>query len=49
MRKNQECKKGENRMVQGEQEGKQCYLIRIISTFQNWTWGKGKELSPDAR
>ena len=37
--KNQECKEGKNRMVQGQQ-GEQCYLIRIINTFQNWTQGK---------
>jgi hypothetical protein len=46
LRKNQECKEGENRMVQGQQEGEQCYLIRIISTLQNWTQGKRQGFKP---
>ena len=44
--KNQECKEGENRMVQGQQEGEQCYLIRTISTFQSWTQGNRKGFEP---
>jgi isopenicillin N synthase-like dioxygenase len=44
LRKKQECKKSKNRIVQGKQEEQQCYLIRIISTFQNWTHGKGQAI-----
>ena len=46
LRKNQECKEGENRMVQVQQEGEQCHLIRTISTFQNWTHGKRQGFEP---
>ena len=46
LRKNQECKEAKNRMVQRQQEGLQCYLITIISTFQNWTQGKRQGIEP---
>ena len=44
--KNEECKEGENKMAQWQQEGQQCYLIRNIGTFQNRTQGKRQGFEP---